>query len=398
LKSDAGHPLDWVSFRLARFKEKQIHRLYERHLANRPGGFETYAMARLPYPTPVPTPNDLSETQIVHLHWISFFLDYPSFFDSIPDSVPVVWTLHDTSAFTGGCHFVSGCGKFKSGCGSCPQIQRPGPNDVSRNSFEAKKEALKKKTVHVVSPSEWLMQMAKASPVWPANTQFHKIHYGLDLKKFRPSDQAAARRELGLPTEKKLIAFGAANVTNERKGFSFLADALAKIQHKLSQEVECVVFGSGKMEFSRPLPPVHSMGYIDCTNQLNKIYSAADMVVVPSVEDNQPQTGLEAMACGTPVVAFNAGGIPEFVRHEQTGLLARSADSDDLAKQMTRLVKDSNLRRRLSEAARSMMEMEFETETQAWQHLILYRDILKSRTANDAYHAASPQSTRKRAA
>lgn len=381
LKTDDGKPLDWLSFRVARFKEKRIHKLFHRHLTDRPPGFETYAMARLPYRTPFPAQRMWTEPSIVHLHWISFFLDYPSFFQSIPDHVPIVWTLHDTNAFTGGCHFVSGCDNFESGCGSCPQIERPSKNDVSRHSFVAKQEALRKKNIHVVSPSDWLSELAKKSDVWPANTQFQKIHYGLDLKKFQPMDQKIARENLGLPKDKKLIAFGAADLTNERKGFRFLAEALEQVQQRSGQAVECLIFGAGEPEFSSKLPPVHSLGFIEDTDRMNLVHSAADMVIVPSLEDNQPQTGLEAMACGTPVVAFQSGGIPEFVRHEQTGLLARQSDSNDLARQIIRLANDSSLQNRLSKAARAMMEMEFETETQAWHHLKLYRDILKSTPA-----------------
>ena len=222
------------------------------------------------------------------------------------------------------------------------------------------------------------MDMAKRSAIWPSNTRFHKINYGLDLKAFRPLDRTETRKVLGLPIDKKLIAFGAADVTSERKGVQFLAEAMAQVERACPDQVECLIFGAGIPEFSTAMPPIHSMGFVKDDGRLNQIYSAADLVVVPSLEDNQPQTGLEAMACGTPVVAFNAGGIPEFVRHEQTGLLARQSDAADLAKQIIRLVTESQLQQQTAQAARAMMEMEFEVETQAWQHLKLYRDILQS--------------------
>ncbi len=379
LQGEDGKQLDWLAFRLARFKEKRVHRLFRRHLAKRPEGFETYAMARLPYPTPISQATEWTDHDIVHLHWISFFLDYPSFFQSIPDHVPIVWTLHDTNAFTGGCHFVSGCNSFQSGCGSCPQVRRPKAKDVSHHSFIAKQLALQHKNVHVVSPSDWLSRLAMKSAVWPQHTQFEKIHYGLDLKKFQPIDRATARQSLGLPQNTTLIAFGAADVSNQRKGFRFLAEALKHVHRQFPEQVECLIFGAGELELPADLPSVHSMGFVEDSDRLNQIYAAANMLVIPSLEDNQPQTGLEAMASGTPVVAFAAGGIPEFVRHEQTGLLAQQADSNDLATQMIRLAKDPNLQRQMGDAARAMMEMEFETETQAWHHLKLYRDILKAK-------------------
>ena len=126
---------------MARFKEKRIHNLFHRHLTNRPDGFETYAMARLPYPSPLSQVKDWTDRDIVHLHWISFFLDYPSFFQSIPDHVPIVWTLHDTNAFTGGCHFVSECDNFESSTRGLTQFNSHngnGPLD-STGSFYRKR-------------------------------------------------------------------------------------------------------------------------------------------------------------------------------------------------------------------------------------------------------------------
>ena len=243
--------------------------------------------------------------------------------------------------------------------------------------------------MHVVSPSDWLTRLAQKSAVWPEQTQFQKIHYGLDLKKFKPLDRDMARQTLGLPTDTKLIAFGAADVTNERKGFRYLAEALQQVHQQHPQQVECLIFGSGELDFAADLPTVHPMGFVEDAGRLNQIYSAADMLVIPSLEDNQPQTGLESMACGTPVVAFEAGGIPEFVRHEQTGLLARQADSNDLAAQIIRLANDPELQHRMGESARAMMELEFDTETQAWHHLKLYRDILKSNSASTPASAVS---------
>ena len=252
--------------------------------------------------------------------------------------------------------------------------------------------------MHVVSPSDWLTELAKKSSVWPEHTQFQKIHYGLDLKKFQPIDRNTARQSLGLPKNAKLIAFGAADVTNKRKGVQYLAEALRIVQQQSPQKVECLIFGAGDLEFDSDVSTVHSMGFVEEAARLNQIYSAADMLVIPSLEDNQPQTGLEAMACGIPVVAFEAGGIPEFVRHEQTGLLARLADSNDLAKQMIRLVNDSNLQQRMGKSARAMMEMEFETETQAWHHLKFYRDILQPTSVAAPASVSASQPQRKRAA
>jgi glycosyltransferase involved in cell wall biosynthesis len=366
-------------------RQKEVHRLYNEHIGIRAEGQETFSMAQLPHQTRL----DWSQinADVAHLHWISFFADYPSFFQSIPNHVPIVWTLHDMNAFTGGCHYNNHCVRFKTGCGGCPQIENPGHRDVSAVSFQVKQRALKNKKIHVVAPSKWMQNLAMQSKIWPDATTFQTIRLGFDLKQFHPINKSEARAELGLKGDSTLIAFGAEDINNRRKGMQHLVSALRKL--KTSKAVECLVFGSGDFDFGSDLPRCHSMGYVDSESKQAQIYSAADIVVVPSREDNQPQVGLEAMACGTPVIGFDAGGIPEYVLDGVTGLLAElTVDSDtseqNLASKIDWLVENTASRKAMGENARQMMRKEFELGQQSQKYLSLYRNATQSRVLRAA--------------
>ena len=356
-----------------RQQQKEVYRLFDTHLQTRDAALETFSMARLPEPGALPA--HAVNVDVVHLNWISFFADYPSFFASIPQHVPIVWTLHDMNAFTGGCHYSGDCEGFKTGCGSCPQIVAPGPQDVSVDSINAKRAALRGREIHVTAPSQWLLDLAKQSPVWPAGTTFTRIQYGFDLESFYPVDRVNARQELGIESDAVLVAFGADDLSSKRKGFHHLLSALKQI--KTDSRVECLVFGAGEIPDDPMLPPIHHLGFIDSFARQRLAYSASNLVVVPSREDNQPQVGLEAMACGVPVVAFDAGGIPEYVRDGETGCLVALGDESSLAEKISGLCDLESFRARLGDAALAMVQSEFEVSQQTQVNLDLYQSIVR---------------------
>jgi glycosyltransferase involved in cell wall biosynthesis len=307
-------PFGFVQKYFAKRRQRRIYRQFDEHLASRTSEGETYAMSELAEPTVLDWRK--IDADVVNLHWLSYFADFPSFFKSIPSPIPIVWTLHDTHAFTGGCHYTSGCLRAADGCGACPQVSNPNPQDVSLASFLAKRSAYSGKQIHVVAPCDWMLGLARRSSVWPHNATFKKIEYGLDLSRYFPVDKKEAREKLGLDPSGKFLAFGAMEIENPRKGVKYLLRAIGGV------DCECLVFGDGEIEQGPGLPKLHNFGFVDSLEKLRLIYSAADLVAVPSVEDNQPQVGLEAMACGTPVVAFDASGMPEYVQDGKTGWLA----------------------------------------------------------------------------
>jgi glycosyltransferase involved in cell wall biosynthesis len=366
--------LGFIGRKTEKNRQRRVYRQYDKHLQNRDISAEVFAMAQLPNRTRLNWQQLGSD--LVHLHWISFLADYASFFGSIPDHVPIVWTLHDMNPFTGGCHYSDGCERFKSGCGNCPQIVAAEPDDVSFDSFQIKRRALANKNIHVVAPSEWLLALSKQSSIWPARTTFNVIKLGFDLNSFFPLDKQLARLKLGLTTDAVLIGFGAEDIRNRRKGFQHLINCLPQV--KTSTPIECLVFGSGEIPDREGLPNMNQLGYVDSVQKQALIYSAADLVVVPSREDNQPQVGLEAMACGTPVIGFDAGGIPEYVRDGLTGWLVELGDEEQLAARISQLVDDADTRTSMSIRARAMMEAEFDIVTQADKYVSLYNDVCSS--------------------
>lgn len=312
-------PFGFLQKFLAKRRQRRVYRQFDQHLANRDPAGETYAMAELAEPTVLDWQK--IDADVVNLHWLSFFADFPSFFKSIPSHIPVVWTLHDTHAFTGGCHYTSGCLGAADGCGGCPQVANSNPQDVSLASFLAKRSAYSRKHLHVVAPCEWMLGLASRSSIWPQRTKFSKLEYGLDLTQLFPIQKTIAREKLGLAPDCKFIAFGAMDVANPRKGIKHLLKALEQVK------CECLVFGDGEFEQTSATASFHNFGFVESIEKLRLIYSAADLVVVPSIEDNQPQVGLEAMACGTPVVSFDTCGMSEYVKNGETGWLAKLDDA-----------------------------------------------------------------------
>lgn len=369
----APQPNGFIAKRREKGRRRKIIRHYERHLVGRPQQLELFSQSELVERTLVPA--NWQWGDVVHLHWLAFLIDLPSFLAAIPEPTPVVWTLHDMNPFTGGCHYSGGCSRFKSGCGDCPALNDPSARDLSFDAIRVKQRSLDGRPWQVVTPSRWLGRMAQQSPVWPEGTEFHVIAYGLDTNQFRPIDKSLARRKLGLPQNVPLIAFGAEDIENQRKGFHLLAHALRLVPSE--KGIESVVFGRGRMSDARDgLPIIHEFGYVDSSERQSLIYSAADLLVLPSLEDNAPQTGLEAMACGTPVVAFEAGGISEFVRPGQTGLLAAVGNVAELARQIGDLVDHPRLRQRLAAGSRKLIEAEYDVRTQARKTIELYTSLL----------------------
>ncbi len=364
--------------KLEKRRRRQIHQLYNQHLAERPTNqHEVFSMARLPERTYLDWRHQQSD--LVHLHWLAFLADYPSFFASIPDKVPIVWTLHDMSAFTGGCHYASDCDQFTSGCGNCPQVVSPGHRDVSADSWSAKKKSLQSKSIHVAAPGKWLIELAKRSPIWPTQTEFSVIHYGLDLSNFKQRDQRSVRQSLQIQPEAVLIGFGADDLTNRRKGFSHLINALqlAAADKKANDlKIELAVFGDGNVPDALSKQyTVHHFGFVQNQDHLVDIYSACDFVVVPSLEDNQPQVGLEAMACGRPVIGFDAGGIPEYVIHERTGILVPPRNDIALAKAIVDLASAPSHNQKMGHQSRLDVEQEFEIVRQSQKYAELYEGL-----------------------
>ncbi len=262
---------------------------------------------------------------IVHLHWIAGMMDYEKAPIYLRDK-PVVWTLADMNAFTGGCHYSEGCEGYKRECRSCPLL---GGSNFAHENWKVKKRAYDElQNLHIVCPSQWLADRAAESALFRGRP-IHVIPNALPVDRFQPTNKLAARQQLGLPLNKKLVVFGAANIKNPRKGGDILAASMERLAAPgRSDDVEGLFFGSSALDIG---VRSHEMGHVSDEQKLSLIYAAADAYAFPSREDNAPLTVAEALLSGTPVVGFSVGNVPELVTHRDTGYIARYEDVSDFA-------------------------------------------------------------------
>jgi glycosyltransferase involved in cell wall biosynthesis len=318
----------------------------------------------------------LHNPDLIHLHWIAEgFLRIETLRKF---QKPIIWTLHDMWAFTGGCHYDNSCGRYKDSCGRCPQLNSKKPYDISYWIMKRKKRAWKHLNITIVTPSKWLAESAKNSSLFK-NHCIEVIPYGIDTKRFKPFDKKIARDILSLPQNKKLILFGAMqSMTDKRKGFLFLDHAMQSLVEKgWFEKIELIVFGASK-PFDKDYFGLQTtyMGQVKDDVSLALLYAAADVFIAPSIQENMSNAVMEALSCGTPCVAFNIGGMPEMIVHENTGYLAKPFDPEDLAKGIEWIIEDEKRWNVLSQQARQKVEKEFKLEIMAQEYLDLYNEVL----------------------
>jgi glycosyltransferase involved in cell wall biosynthesis len=325
----------------------------------------------------------MPECDIVHLHWIAGgFVDYWEFFCGISPRVPIVWTLHDMNPFTGGCHYDLGCGRFAGKCGSCPQLGSQDPGDLSRRIWTDKSDVFARiaaSRLHVVTPSQWLAREVERSSLlqrFPRSV----IPYGLDLETFAPKNRVHARELLGLPVDAKIILFVADGLDNRRKGFPLLIEALSGL-HGIGGLMLLSV-GNGHAEGTLKVPWIH-LGPLSQDRMLPAVYSAADIFVIPSLQDNLPNTVLESMASGTPVIGFAVGGIPDMVRPGVSGTLVEPENVAALRVAVEDLLNSPAQLDRMGSNCRQIVEEEYCLERQARRYEALYTGLVTGRTPGD---------------
>jgi glycosyltransferase involved in cell wall biosynthesis len=321
---------------------------------------------------------------LVHLAWVA---DGFLRIESLPRlRRPLVWTLHDSWAFTGGCHVPYDCARYRERCGRCPALGSARERDLSRAVWERKERSWGSLDLTLVAPSRWLAEAARSSALL-GGRRVEVIRNGLDLERFRPGDAREARASLGLPSEARVLLFaGVAALEDPNKGFPLLAAALGALGSQgWGKRLLLVVLGAsapaGADGAAATGVPIRYVGRVDDERRLALYYVAADALVAPSIQENQPNTVSEALACGTPCVAFRASGMVDLVEHEGVGYLARPYESADLARGIAWVLEDEGRRRALSERARRWALEELSLTRAAHKHLALYEEILGRRRA-----------------
>ena len=318
---------------------------------------------------------------ILNLHWISGLLDYSEFFRSVPQNRPVVWTLHDMNAFTGGCHFDGGCGRYSQSCGACPELSSNQPDDFSNAVWKRKRrgyDALRPGGLHLVTPSRWLANEARRSSLLHTR-DVTVIPYGIETDVFKPRDRHAARDVLGFPQTSKVVLFLADYADEARKGLSVLLQALGGMSDV--SDILVLILGNGTVDVRANLR-FKQLDYVRDDRILSMIYSAADLFVAPTLQDNLPNTILEAISCGVPVVAFNVGGVPEIIRDGVEGRLVPCRDIAALRSAIYTSLENNDVRLQMGVNARQRALQEYGLQLQASRYLELYNSLISRANAS----------------
>jgi glycosyltransferase involved in cell wall biosynthesis len=283
---------------------------------------------------------------------------------------PVVWQLHDQWGLTGHVAYSLDCERWRHGCGACPYLDEYPRlrNDTTALLYRLKDRVYSGSRLTLVVPSRWMADIVDASPLL-GRFPVRYIPTGIDTAVFRPGDRVEARKRLRLPLDRKIVFFAAANINERRKGLHLLAEAL----RRLEDPPLLLVAGSGTV--ARGIETRYLGSVLD-EEILADAYRAADLFAVPTLADVLTQTAPESIACGTPCVSFDRGGVIDVVRHLETGYHARFGNVDDLARGLTTLLADEQLLARLSARCREVAETEFSVDLQVQRYAGLYEELL----------------------
>lgn len=306
---------------------------------------------------------EFREANVIHLHWINQgMLSVSEIGRILASGKKVVWTMHDMWAFTGICHHAGVCKNFQNSCGMCHYLVSTSRNDLSHDVFLKKKSTYKNGKITFVACSNWLKSLADVSPLTDGQTAI-AIPNPIDVKTYAPKDKSDARKKLGLPDDKKIILFAAVKASDKRKGMDYLIEA-SRIMAEQRKDLFFLISGNGGEELQNQLAASSRvMGFVS-PDEMPNIYNAADAFVTPSLQENLPNTIMEAMACGTPCVGFDIGGIPEMIEHRKNGYVAKYKNARDLSDGLIWTLFDAD-RETLSANAREKVLREY-TE----QHIV----------------------------
>jgi glycosyltransferase involved in cell wall biosynthesis len=313
---------------------------------------------------------------IIHLHWVA--QSFAGITTIKHFKRPIVWTLHDFWPFTGGCHYPETCEGYRDFCGRCPILGSARTRDLSWVIMKKKQVLWQQIDLTLVAPSQWIGNCARQSSLFK-NFPIEIIPNGLDLHKFKQVNKAIARELLGLPLGKKLILFGAKVIDDPRKGFKLLTKALQRLDNNLTAKTELILFGNleGHVDVGSSMQ-VRNFGSVSDETTLVLLLSAADVFAAPSIQENLANTVMEALACGTPCVAFDIGGMPDMIDHYINGYLASPFDVDDLAKGIQWILTSNEQINILADNARKKVENNFSNSIVIDKYVKLYEKVLRA--------------------
>ncbi|WP_338045117.1 glycosyltransferase [Oceanipulchritudo coccoides] len=313
-----------------------------------------------------------NSTSLLHFHWVCDLIDYLDSMKRVPEDLPLVWTLHDMGAFTGGCSYSLGCERFEESCGECPQLSAASARHETFLSHGRKAQAVHgiKEQLTLVCPSEWMAKMASRSSIFEG-VRCEVIRNGFDLETFSPNKRDQGRQMIACDPNEIVILFVAASFENPLKGMKTLIESLRHIDNPSIRI--CYLGDKGEGQFPEEW---QWLGKIHDEEKLANLYAGSDFLIVPSEADNYPNVICEALACGVPVIASEIGGIPELVVEAKTGYLFEKGNSSALLDRITRMAEGlPREREKWSLSCRSFAEETFEIEKITQRHIDLYNEL-----------------------
>jgi glycosyltransferase involved in cell wall biosynthesis len=381
-KRDSGDPdVFQVQSKRARFQvEQNVVWIAQKHVLDMNRTDRSNTFFSLPYPGyDISGCEPIRQADVINLHWVTQFQSVESVARLLSLGKPVVWTLHDENPYTGGCHYTAGCQGYRADCRDCPQLKYDRcilPSRILENKCRYWRHNLT-----IVTPSRWLTGNARQSKVFQ-KYDARVIPNSIETDLFRPQEKASARAALQIDPETLCILFNAEYHSEKRKGFRKLLEALEFCQKnrdfkKLvsNRKVLLLTVGNPQQELIQLGIPFKFFGYLKSDERLAEIYSAADIYVLPSLEDNLPNTMLEAMACGTPVVSFKVGGMLDMIQNGQNGMMVAPFDSQALGGAILKLAFDHKQRAKMLINCRRLIEENYRLEHQATAYSELFQEL-----------------------
>ncbi|WKN32528.1 glycosyltransferase family 4 protein [Porifericola rhodea] len=311
------------------------------------------------------------DPDIVNFHWVGDGFFSMNQLKNI--NYPIFWTLHDMWPFTGGCHYAMECENYQSKCGKCPALSSNKAHDLSSTLFEHKQNSYGKCNITVVALSNWLAECARKSALFNKN-DIVVLPNPINTHIYKPLDKTSARKLLNLPVEGRLVLFGAMNQSSPIKGFNKLVEAVGALP---KGKLELVILGASQpQEIFEAKHKVHYLGRLVDDISLVAAYSAADVVVVPSIYENLSNVIMESLACGTPVAAFDIGGNSDLITHEENGYLAKPYDTKDLAQGINWIIEKDERRLSLQTNSRNSVLKKYNSKFVAEAYISLFQKKL----------------------
>ncbi|MBD1906029.1 MULTISPECIES: glycosyltransferase family 4 protein [Cyanophyceae] len=334
--------------------------------------------------------NAYQEADIFHIHGMHRGYSYLAL-PSLTEHKPTVFTLHDMWSFTGHCSYSYDCDRWKIGCGKCPypKTHPAVERDNTHLEWKLKDWVYSRSNMTIITPSSWMTKLAKESLL--QRFPIHHIPNGIDTEIYQPLDSQMCRSVLGVPSGKKALMFVAASLQERRKGGDLLTQALKSLPESVKTQIVLLLIGNGGEALAEAVDiPTLNFGFVTDKRLKTICYSAADLFIFPSREDNLPLVLQESMACGTPMVSFKIGGIPDLVRPGITGYLAEAENVEDFRNGIVQLLDDDSLRQEMSQQCRAIAEKEYSSELQIQRHIELYRQLLQYDVKEDIDYSSFP--------